>query len=242
MYCDFQQDDWASLLGMAEFSYNNSKHSATTMTPFYANYGFHPQMSLPPPSPSSSTPVADSYVQRLREAQVNLQRELLKARKAMELSANRRRRPAPNLVPGQKVWLLRRHISTTRPSSKLDVRRLGPYPIIGPIGRSAFKLLLPPSMKIHPVFHVSLLELHVANTFPGRVVPPPLPTQVDGLPEFEVNKILDSKFRRRKLFYLVDWVGYNQSEQSWEPAANLAHATVAVQDFHARCPFHPGPV
>ena len=82
----------------------------------------------------------------------------------MELSANRRRRPAPDLVPGQKVWLLRRHISTTRPSSKLDVRRLGPYPIIGPIGRSAFKLLLPPSMKIHPVFHVSLLELHVANT------------------------------------------------------------------------------
>ena len=30
------------------------------------------------------------------------------------------------------------------------------------------------------------------------------------------------------VFYFVDWVGYNQSEQSWEPAANLAHATVAV--------------
>ena len=157
MYCDYHQDDWASLLGMAEFSYNNSKHSTTTMTPFYANYGFHPQMSLLPPSPSSTTPAADSYVQRLREAQVTLQRELLKARKAMELSANRRRRPAPNLVPGQKAWLLRRHISTTRSSSKLDVRRLGPYPIIGPIGRSAYKLLLPPSVKIHPVFHVSLL-------------------------------------------------------------------------------------
>ena len=34
MYCDFQQDDWASLLPMAEFSYNNSKHLATTLTPF----------------------------------------------------------------------------------------------------------------------------------------------------------------------------------------------------------------
>ena len=42
MYCDYQQTDWASLLPMAEFSYNNSKHSATTQTPFYANYGFHP--------------------------------------------------------------------------------------------------------------------------------------------------------------------------------------------------------
>ena len=160
----------------------------------------------------------------------------------MELSANRRRRPAPNLVPGLKVWLLCRHISTRRPSSKLDVRRLGPYPIIGPVGRFAYKLLLPPSMKIHLVFHVSLLELHVANTFPGCVKPPPLPTQVDGLPEFEVNKILDSKFWHRKLFYLVDWVGYNVSEHPSEPAVNLAHATLEVQDFHARLPLKPGPV
>ena len=47
-------------------------------------------------------------------------------------------------------------------------------------------------MHIHPVFHVSLLELHVTNTFPDRVVAPPLPIQVDGLPEFEVKEILDS--------------------------------------------------
>ena len=101
---------------------------------------------------------------------------------------------------------MRRHISTTRPSSKLDVRRLGPFAVIGPVGPSAFKLALPPSMQVHPVFHVSLLEPHVANTFPGRVVEVPLPIQVDGIPEFEVNSILDSRFRRRKLYYFVDWV------------------------------------
>ena len=121
----------------------------------------------------------------------------------MELSANRRRRPAPNLLPGQKVWLLRRHVSTTRPSSKLDVRRLGPFAVIGPIGKSAYRLDLPQSMKIHPVFHVSPLEPHVENKFRGCVVEVPLPIQVDGLREFEVREVLDSKFRRRKLFYLV---------------------------------------
>ena len=92
MYCDYQQTDWASLLPMAEFGYNNSKHSATTLSPFFANYGFHPRMSLLPPSPGSPTPATNSYVQRLREAQEVLQQELLKARKAMEISANRRRR------------------------------------------------------------------------------------------------------------------------------------------------------
>ena len=64
-------------------------------------------------------------------------------------------------------------------------------------------------MHIHPVFHVSLLESHVANTFPDRVVPPPLPTQVDDLPEFEVQSVVDSRYFHRKLQYKVDWVGYH---------------------------------
>ena len=89
-------------------------------------------------------------------------------------------------------------------------------------------------MKIHPVFHVSLLEPHVANTFLGRVVAPPLAIQVDGLPEFEVNKILHSKILRGKLFYKIDWVGYDSNDQSWEPAENVSHADLAVAEFHTK--------
>ena len=163
-------------------------------------------MSLLPPSPATRIPVADSYVQRLREAQHILQRELLKARKAMEIFANRRRRPAPNLIPGLKMWLLRRNIFTTCPSSKLDVRRLGPFAVIGQIGTLTYRLALFASMHIHLVFHVNLLGPHVANTFPDCIVAPPLPIQVDGLLEFEVHFSLDSRFHRRKLQYLVDCV------------------------------------
>ena len=241
IYCDFQQTDWASLLPLAEFSYNNSKHSATTLSPFFANYGFHPSMSLLPAHPNSQTPAADSYVLQLQQAQVVLQRELLKARKAMEKSANRRRRQAPTLLPGAKVWLLRRHIQTIRPSSKLDVRRLGPFSVIGPVGTSSYRLDLPRGMQIHPVFHVSLLEPHVANTFPGRIQPHPHPIQVDGFPEFEVREILDSKILRRKILYFVDWVGYDISDRSWEPVANLSNAQVAIADFHAKYPDSPRP-
>ena len=140
---------------------------------------------------------------------------------------------------GQKVWLLRRHVATTRPSSKLDVRRLGPFDILEQIGNSAYRLGLPPQMKIHPVFHVSLLEPHVANTFPGRVVPAPLPIQVDGLPEFEVASILDSKIWYRKLYYLVDWVGYDVSDSTWVPAAHASHASLAIAEFHEKYPDKP---
>ena len=193
-------------------------------------------MSLLPTSPDSRTPAADSYVNQLQQAQVVLQRELLKARKAMEVSTNRRRRPAPTLLPGAKVWLLRRSMRTIRPSSKLDVHRPGPFTVIGPVGTSSFRLDLPPTMHIHPLFHVSLLEPHVANTFLGRIQHTPHPIQVDGFPEFEVRAILDSKIRERKLLYFVDWVGYDISDRFWEPAANLSNASVAISDFHAKYP------
>ena len=132
----------------------------------------------------------------------------------MERSANRKRRAAPSLQLGDKIWLLRRHVASTRPSAKLDVRRLGPFPVIGPVGSSAFRLELPPSIRIHPVFHVTLLEPYVGNPFPGRDVPQPPPVIVDGDPEWKVASVLDSKFLRGKLYYLVDWEGFDESERS----------------------------
>jgi hypothetical protein len=45
-YCNYQQDNWADLLSMAEFPYNNTASATTKMTPFFANYGFHPKYTL----------------------------------------------------------------------------------------------------------------------------------------------------------------------------------------------------
>ena len=139
IYTDYQQSDWARLLPMAEFAYNNSKHSATTLSPFFANYGYHPRMSLLPPTPDSPTPAAEDFVKNIHDAQDVIQAALRQSQPAMETSANRKRKSAPILVPSQKVWLLQRHVGSTRLSSKLDVRRLGPLPVIGQIGTSAYR-------------------------------------------------------------------------------------------------------
>ena len=180
-------------------------------------------MSLLPTSPESQTLAADSYVKQLKQAHVVLQRELLKARKVMEVSANRRRRLALVLLPGARVWLLRRNISTIRPSSKLDVRRLGPFNIIGQVDTSSFLSISPP-VCTSIQYSTSTFWSHMWPTRLGRIERIPLPIEVDGLPEFEVREILDSRIRRRKIQYLVDWVGYDISERSWQPVANLSNA------------------
>jgi len=42
-----EQDNWIGLLPIAEFVYNNSVTTGNGMSPFYANYGFHPVASDP---------------------------------------------------------------------------------------------------------------------------------------------------------------------------------------------------
>ena len=103
----------------------------------------------------------------------------------------------------------------------------------------SYRLGFRSSIKIHPVFHVSLLEPHVANTFFGRVVDIPPPIEVDGIPEFVVQAVLDSRIRRRTLQYFVDWVGYDESDRSWERAGALHNATKAVDAFHKIFPAKP---
>jgi hypothetical protein len=63
--------------------------------------------------------------------------------------------------------------------------------IVKQINTVAFQLKLLDSMKIHPMFHVSLLEPYHVFTIPRRTHNPPPPIIVDGEQEYEVEEILD---------------------------------------------------
>jgi hypothetical protein len=77
--------------------------------------------------------------------------------------------------------------------------------IIKQINDVAFRLELPTSMKVHLVFHVSLLEPYKKSSIPSRSQAAPPPIEINGEEEFEVSEILDSRINRRKLEYLVHW-------------------------------------
>src|SRR5579859_987819 len=96
-------------------------------------------------------------------------------------------------------------------------------------------------MKIHSVFHISLLEPYHPSTIPNLVQPPPPPVVVESQSEYEVEEILDSKYLRKRLFYLGKWKGYNLSNNSWEPASFVRNAPRLVDAFHAKYPCRPKP-
>jgi len=43
IYCNYQQSDWAQLLPLAEFMYNNTPSAATGVSLFFTNKGYHPR-------------------------------------------------------------------------------------------------------------------------------------------------------------------------------------------------------
>ena len=155
---------------------------------------------------------------------------------------DKKTKPAPPFKVGNLVWLNRKNIATTRPSRKLDFKRFGPFKILRVVRESklAFQLELPARWRIHDVFHASLLDPHHANEIAGRKqsVPQP-PDIVEGEPEYEVEGILNSEVRGRKLWYIVDWKGYGPEERTWEPAENITNATDAVASYHHRYPERP---
>lgn len=247
MYCNYQQDNWSELLPLAEFAYNNAPSATTGISPFFANKGYHPNMSVFPDRDLTSVK-AQEYAIDLDELHVQLRHRIKEAQKQYQVPADRRRLPAPEILLGSKVYVKAEHFRTTRPSKKLSERNLGPYEVIAQPGSHSFTLRLPDSMRaIHPVFHVSQLEPTSESTIPNRIQTPPTAVEVEGELEFEIAEILDSKIdhRRKKcnLLYLVRWSGYadTDEETSWLLDSELEHATELVSDFHSAYPRKPGP-
>ncbi|KAF9881405.1 hypothetical protein CkaCkLH20_01555 [Colletotrichum karsti] len=184
LYVAYLQDDWADWLPLAEFAANDAVSETTGVTPFFANYGFHPRLGFEPVLPPDKPAACDA------------ENEMLVARTRYEEQANKTRRPARRYQVGQKVWLDARNIKTLRPTRKLDWKNCGPFTIEKIINPWAYRLSLPESIRIHPVFHVSLLSPAADDPLPAQRNKPLPPVEVNGLEEWEVEDILDSRWDR----------------------------------------------
>jgi len=156
--------------------------------------------------------------------------------------ANKTRHPDPDLKPGDKVWLQRKNIRTTRPWNKLDHKQIGPYTVLEKIGSRAYKLDLPPTVKIHPVFHFSLLEPTASTEpIPRHLQPPAPPLVIQEQQEWEVEKILDSRCQRNQIQYRVKWTGFHDPDRTWYPARNFEKSPDLTVSSTRNTPKNPHP-
>src|SRR5437660_9102126 len=90
-------------------------------------------------------------------------------------------------------------------------------------------------MKIHPVVNIERVKPFL-NPREGqrRYKPGAIYIGEDGLEDFEVEEIIDSRMHKRKLQYLIKWVGWGSESNTWEPESHLTNAQEALQAFHAK--------
>jgi len=197
VYCNYQQDNWSELLPLVEFAYNNALSATTGVSPFFANKGYHPNITVHPERDIASSR-AHNFAVDLDELQSTLRAEISVAQQHYQKSTDVRHSPAPDFKVGDKVFVKAQFFQTTRPSKKLSEKYLGPYKIIAQPDTLSFTLCFPESMcSVHPVFHVSMLEPATSNTFSERIQPAPAPVIIDGEPEYKISRIVDSKINRR---------------------------------------------
>ncbi|CCO36910.1 Retrotransposable element Tf2 155 kDa protein type 1 [Rhizoctonia solani AG-1 IB] len=244
MFGNHRQSDWVSLLPLAEFACNNNLQTSTGKSPFQICYGINPKFSIGQHT-NNDVPNAEEHADFLEKGYDEVKAALTLAQERMKRFYDQRHRDIEPITVGDKVWLSHQNISTDRPSIKLSHKKLGPYLVLEKIGSHAFKLSLPHTMHIHPVFHVNLLQkFHPDPHGRDPHQPPPIITE-EGEEEYEVEEILDSKWKGRgknkKIWYLIKWVGYDAGSNSWEPADNVGNAEEAIQEFHKKFPEAVGP-
>ena len=171
-YVNADQTDWADYISMAEFSYNNTKHSGTGFSPFMVVFGTEPLSPIDLALQRTSAKNGDEgkvvetklFLEERKRILELAKETLRRAQKRYEKQVNKNRRQMSFKV-GQKVWLNVKNFTLPQGlTPKFMAKFAGPFPVVKQVFDDAYKLALPPEIKVHPVFHVSLLKKYFEDS------------------------------------------------------------------------------
>jgi hypothetical protein len=214
-YLDYEQKNWIQLAPLVQYAVNDAVSTTTGETPNFVTFGT--ERKLGRDLRITEDGITHKEAMTVIHQQVKLEIDWM-SQKAKEYYDKTRRETADMKV-GDKVYIRRRtsgekkyNITTGRTSQKMDSLFIGPYVIERKLPNDNYKVTLPDRMRIHPVFHVSLLK---------KTGNPVSTTDVDVTDEFEVERILSKRYRKGQTEYLVRWKGYEETDDTWEPTKNL---------------------
>jgi transposase InsO family protein len=214
-YLDYEQTNWIELLPVIQYALNDAVSATTKVTPNFAVFGTIREKGWDRPTDDELT-----ISERMKTYHRTIQMEQNWAKDQYKSYYDRKRSEAPKIQQGDRVYLRRRtpgqrkfNIRTEKTATKLDHLQLGPFTIKRKLDFDNYELQLPTRMKIHPIFHVSLLK----------------PTENQATREnyevsddtYEVEEIMDKRVRKGRTEYRVRWKGYDSSDDTWEPTGNL---------------------
>ncbi|KAJ7947141.1 Retrotransposon protein, putative, Ty3-gypsy subclass [Quillaja saponaria] len=240
-FASVNQRNWPKLLDTAQFCFNAQKSSATNRSPFEIVTGQQPLLPHTLDGPyTGKSPKAHHFTKDWKQ-NIDIARAYLeKASKRMKKWADKGRRQLEFQVGDLVlVKLTKEQLKGLRGQDHKLIRKYeGPLPIVSKVGKVAYKIDLPPWMKIHPVIHVSNLKpYHPDPEDPARNQSTRPAVNLKKPPSRVAEEILAERRviirRRPRLEFLVKWKGLGDEETSLEKAEDLSEFQHKIEDFQA---------
>ena len=216
---------------------NSLPNRSTGYSPFFLMYGYHPVLPVELLKGDESTNVetVSKFLERTQEVWRTARVQMEKAVTTQKAYYDRKHRDI-HFAVGDSVLLSTQNLRLKGIPHKLQRKFCGPYKILEKIGAQAYRLQLPNTWRIHPVFHVLLLKQWRPSTL--QQVPGEVELEDADQPQyFDVEKILrwrwNSKTRRRQREFLVLWQGYPVEEAEWIPASYFSNQDALRADIEA---------
>lgn len=142
----------------------------------------------------------------------------------------------------QQVYLSTKNLHLDRPSRKLAGPFAGPFKVVEQHYHS-YRLKLPSSWRIHPVFHARYLRKYPNNPLPGQVNEEEEVINITGDDEYVVESIIavqKSRGRGSNLEYQAKWLDCDEDPE-WYPASDFKYSPHLLRGFHLQYPEKSGP-
>jgi hypothetical protein len=204
------------------------------MSPFYALYGYSPliRINIKADVPGGEAPSARARIEKLANERDTLLQHWKRASDTQQKWYNKKHTPR-TFTMGDKVMLSAKNIRQLRPSKKLADRYLRPFEVVAVISThgQAYKLKLPLTYRIHPVFHVLMLEPYHPRTNASEESPALIDIEGENGEFWEVETILAHRDKSKSIGreYYVWWKGFAPTEDSWEPAKSFYDQTMVAE-------------
>nr|GEU94378.1 retrotransposable element Tf2 [Tanacetum cinerariifolium] len=223
--CGEKPKEWVKWLPLAKFWYNTNYHTSTKTTPYEAVYCQTPPIHIPYILEDSRVEKVDRTLQAREEAIKALKFHLKRSQDRMRNQANKHRTDRQFEV-GDWVYLKlqpHRQMSIRQGQHhKLSPKYYGPFKVAKRIGEVSYRLELPNSSQVHPVFYISQLKKCHGKDHSVGVLPR---LREDGLLENKPMAILERRLgkvnNKPVMFVLIHWTNKSVEEATWKINGDL---------------------
>ena len=230
-----KQDNSTALLPLAEFAYNNGTQSSLGCSPFYALYGYHPQVQfhIGDNARKEEVPAAKEQVKHVHDICEALEQRYQNVVKMQAKYYDAKHKPQTYNV-GDLVMLSMKNLHLKRPSRKMSHKFIGPFRIKDLVRTQAYRLTLPSTYQIHDVFHVSYLEPYNRRQGDGSTPTLQPPELMDDGEEYEVEEILDKTKHRKEIWYKVKWKEWPKEYDQWVCESDMEGAQELRSEYNKK--------